>query len=157
MSPLSSENLVFEVPGGQHLAAFSCLFWVSKRRRNGKAPKWLPNGFQDPSWDPLGSPRARPGSKHGPKRLPRGVPRGAQNDPKIVFLSVLGRRGEKREPRSSPKGSRGTPRGSKLTQNGSKIDPEMEPKLNQQSRAACREIWSKPSSTEIRRKLALPS
>ena len=132
MSPLSSENLVFEVPGGQNLADFSCFFGS----QSDVATERLPNGFQDSSLGPLGSPRAAPGSKHGPKRLPRGAPRGAQNDPKIVFLRVLGRRGEKRDPRSSPKGSPGTPRGPKLTENGPNIGTKKEPKSTHRFRAA---------------------
>ena len=54
----------------------------------------------------------------------------------IVFLRVLGHRGEKREPRSSPKGSPGTPRGTKLTQNDPKIGTKMEAKSTHRFRAA---------------------
>ena len=87
-------------------------------------------GSKTPLERPLGSPGACPGSKKGAKRVPRGVPRGAQNEPKIVFLRVLGRMCEKRVPKSSPKGSPGTPRGSKLSQNGPKIVPRMGQKRN---------------------------
>ena len=95
-----------------------------------------PDGFQDlasvASGEPRSGSRAETWAQEGPKRSPKR----SQNDPKIVFLRVLGHRGEKREPRSSPKGSPGTPRGSKLVQNGPKIGGKMEPKINHRFRAA---------------------